>query len=230
MPGIIVSTVIGSISGDIWQVLDSLSWLKIFAVALVFFVLTITPSISAQRKTLQEYLDTFKFDQDIFSAERLYKAVLKCQKRSKVRNLSFAVFEKYSDSYSWKWQRRIFEKSKAELSNELERQAGWYFWLNIIILLPIIFVIISILNYIVFPENIIEQWVGGRNIDSVLSILVQNIFFHAPMQPNFRELLFSDPLIKYSAIATLLLIGTNAISYVQDQNKILLGLRLKAKC
>ena len=221
-PGVILAFILASISNELWQFIDLLSWTKLSIILLGLLVLVIIPSIFSVGKSLRIYFDTYKFTNEPFSPESLYKAVIQCTSRAYSKRISIKEFDPYPEGNQWKWQKKIVENSKDELFFVLAEMALWHFWLGVFLLLPLLFIFMSLCTSFLFPELLISFRPSIQPFESSVSFLFRSFLLDYPLNINgFLNLFLDDPLIKYSALSSVVLITSFVLSYVQDGKTII---------
>jgi hypothetical protein len=105
-PGVILAFILASISNALWQFIDLLSWTKLSVIVVSLLVFVIIPSISSVGKSLRTYFDTYKFTNEPFSSESLYKAVIQCTSQTYSKSMSIKKFDPYPEGNQWKWKKK----------------------------------------------------------------------------------------------------------------------------
>jgi hypothetical protein len=221
-PGVILAFILASISNELWQFIDTLSWTKLLIIILGLVVLVIIPSISSVGKSLRIYFDTYKFTNVPFLPESLYKAVIQCTSREYAKRISIKKFDLYPEGNQWKWQKKIVEISVNKLFDELRERVHWHLWLGVFFLLPLLFIFMSLCTSFLFPELLTSFGPSVKTFEPSLRFLFRLFLLGHPLDlDGFWNLFLNDPLIKYSALSSVILITNFVLNYVQNGKTII---------
>jgi len=229
-PGVILAFILASISNELWQFIDTLNWTKLTIIFLGLLVLVIFPSISSVGKSLRIYFDTYEFTNEPFSPDSLYKAVIQCTSRAYAKKLSIKKFDPYLEGNQWKWQKKIVENSSDDLFYALKERVQWLLWFSVFLLLPLLFIFMILCTSLLFSELLISFGPSIKPFDSSVSFLFRALSLGYPLNiKGFWDIFINDPMVKYSALSSVILITNFVLSYVQDGKTIMANVQAGEK-
>ena len=113
-----------------------------------------------------------------------------------------------------------------ELFYELRARAYWHLWLGVFFLLPLLFIFMSLCTSFLFSELLSSFSPSIKTFEPSVPFLARSFLLGTPLNLNgFWNLFFNDPLIKYSALSSVILITNFVLNYVQDGKTIISNLQ-----
>lgn len=226
-PGIVLAFFVSVISQELWQFMSSTSWMVIFILLglLLLFIALTSRSIG---KSVDEEIRELEIEKNIFSPEKLYRAVIRCTPYKAAKQVNRDLFEDYEMSYSWKLKSPLFDKTMNILITEMQKRALWQFWMSILLLMPLIFIFLATLTIIMFPDGLVEKWISGYEISDPIQLAIPfPQTEESQNQTQDKQLIIEGPKLKFVVVSTFLLLGYFASSYVQDHKRIFSNLHLE---
>jgi hypothetical protein len=225
VPGVVISFVLGTISDNLWQLINRIQWDEL---AIIISCLIAPILISGlYLKTINNKLQEFDYDVNLFSPELLYKTLIKRASRANAKKYSPAIFKQFQQSISWKWGERIVKTAQKELALELKEQAVLDYWFGIIISCILLFTFLCILFSAGFPQDMLNQWIGQKPVISLVFLWNELKLTHGfAFTSSFWSLVANDPVLKYSALSASILTCLLALDYAKDDKRLSIVLRL----
>lgn len=223
IPGIALAFMIGFISQELWQLISGLSWLRIGLVALLIFLVIIIPSIGMLKQGVTKRLSQIGFEAEAFQGKSIRQAILRLSPKAiENQSLDNVALQAYEEQISWKWKYDLFVRSKEVVIEEKLKRAVIQLWSSIVIFFPLVLMLILAMSIVVFPRSILQKWIDNTPAAST-SILAVDEDLRGWWTEISKDPLaiFDDPLLKYSLICALILVGQFAVSNSVDANRVL---------
>lgn len=222
--GVFLAVLLGSVSQDFWLIISQISWTNLIITLSLLFIFAIIPSSSHINQSIELEISKLKLSEDPLLPQNLFYAISRCIPLADARKVSRTMLNEYENLSSWKLKRQIHKLSLENISTEMKTRAKWQFWISLFGLMPLTFVLVSVVSLIIFPPNVLANWTGKVISYDILSWMSQLLeLFNARVTVYFLD----DPILKFSAVITALVLTYFANSYSQDSSKVFKNLHIE---
>ncbi len=217
IPGVFLGVLLGSVSQDFWLVIENVSWFNlglIFGLLLLFIII---PSSSQIDHSIEHEISNLNLSENVFGKKNLYRSIISQVHINEAKKIFRLLFDEYEQKYLWKLRKPIYKEAFEALSTEMKNRAKWQFWISLPALTLSVFILTVLIIIIVFPSDIVTDWVGRQvsyNLSNFPSFILG--ILNSGTIPNLAD----DPIIKFSAVLTALVIAYFANSYSQDSQTV----------